>query len=77
MTEAAALKGKLGRVSCSIPPEGGGEVLIEVRGGAEAFTAYPAEPRSIAVISQHRRRTSAGWMRAAATASGKSATTRL
>ena len=48
MTEAAALKGKLGRVSCSIPPEGGGEVLIEVRGGAEAFTAYPAEPKSIA-----------------------------
>jgi hypothetical protein len=48
MAEAVALKGKLGRVSCSIPPEGGGEVLIEVRGGAEAFTAYPAEPTSIA-----------------------------
>ena len=48
MAEAVALKGKLGRVSCTIPPEGGGEVLIEVRGGAEAFTAYPAEPRGIA-----------------------------
>ena len=48
MAEAAALKGKLGRVSCSIPPEGGGEVLIEVRGGAEAFTAYPTESESIA-----------------------------
>jgi hypothetical protein len=48
MAEDIALKGKLGRVSCSIPPEGGGEVLIEVRGGAEAFTAYPSEPKSIA-----------------------------
>lgn len=48
MAEAVALKGKIGRVSCSIPAEGGGEVLIEVRGGAEAFTAYPAEAKSIA-----------------------------
>lgn len=47
MAETAALKGKLGRVSCGIPPDGGGEVLIEVRGGAEAFTAYPAEHTSI------------------------------
>jgi hypothetical protein len=48
MAEAAALKGKLGRVSCSIPSDGSGEVLIEVRGGAEAFTAYPAGPEKIA-----------------------------
>ncbi|HWC37956.1 MAG TPA: hypothetical protein VG476_05485 [Acidimicrobiales bacterium] len=48
MAEGAVLKGKLGRVSCSIPPDGSGEVLIEVRGGAETFTAYPAEPEKIA-----------------------------
>ena len=47
MPEAGTLKGKLGRVSCSIPPEGGGEVLIDVRGGAEAFTAYPVDSKAI------------------------------
>jgi hypothetical protein len=35
--------GKIGRVTGSILPGGLGEVMVEVRGGAEAFHAYASE----------------------------------
>lgn len=34
------LTGMVGRVSIPIPTEGSGEVILSVRGGSEAFTAY-------------------------------------
>ncbi len=34
------LTGMVGRVSVPIPPEGAGEIILKVRGGSEAFTAY-------------------------------------
>ena len=30
----------IGRVSVPIPAEGAGEVILNIRGGSEAFTAY-------------------------------------
>jgi hypothetical protein len=36
--------GKVGRVTVSIPSGGPGEVLLPVRGGSQAFTAYCDEP---------------------------------
>ncbi|MEV5509149.1 hypothetical protein [Streptomyces orinoci] len=36
--------GELGRVSGTVGPGLVGEVIVRVRGGAEAFLAYPAEP---------------------------------
>ncbi len=36
--------GKVGRVTGSVGPGRLGEVMIEVRGGSEAFNAYAAEP---------------------------------
>jgi hypothetical protein len=34
------LTGLVGRVSVPIPTSGAGEVILSVRGGSEAFTAY-------------------------------------
>ncbi len=34
------LTGMVGRVSIPIPTDGAGEVILSVRGGSEAFTAY-------------------------------------
>ena len=34
------LSGMVGRVSVPIPTDGAGEVILSVRGGSEAFTAY-------------------------------------
>ncbi|HXP32925.1 MAG TPA: hypothetical protein VN820_02865 [Acidimicrobiales bacterium] len=34
------LVGMVGRVSVPIPTDGAGEVILSVRGGSEAFTAY-------------------------------------
>jgi hypothetical protein len=38
--------GKVGRVTCTIAPDVAGEVMVPVRGGSEAFTAYAAEDDS-------------------------------
>ncbi|MEV0919549.1 hypothetical protein AB0I93_35560 [Streptomyces sp. NPDC049967] len=32
--------GAVGRVTVPIPPDGAGEVLVAVRGGSEAYTAW-------------------------------------
>lgn len=32
--------GLVGRVSVPIPPDGPGEIIVSIRGGSEAFTAY-------------------------------------
>jgi hypothetical protein len=32
--------GMTGRVSVPIPADGAGEIILEIRGGSEAFTAY-------------------------------------
>jgi hypothetical protein len=32
--------GLTGRVSVPIPADGAGEIIVEIRGGSEAFTAY-------------------------------------
>jgi len=32
--------GLAGRVSIPIPADGAGEIILEIRGGSEAFTAY-------------------------------------
>ncbi len=45
-----SLLGRVGRVTVSIPEDGPGEVLLPVRGGAEAFAAWSDEP-----IPRHRR----------------------
>jgi hypothetical protein len=34
------LTGMVGRVSIPIPPDGAGEIILSIRGGSEAFTAY-------------------------------------
>ncbi|WLQ41797.1 hypothetical protein P8A22_18475 [Streptomyces laculatispora] len=34
--------GAVGRVTVPIPPDGAGEVLVAVRGGSEAYTAWSA-----------------------------------
>jgi hypothetical protein len=36
--------GKIGRVTGRISPDGLGEVMVPVRGGSEAFSAYATEP---------------------------------
>ena len=38
--------GKVGRVTCGIAPGVAGEVMVPVRGGSEAFTAYSADDDS-------------------------------
>jgi hypothetical protein len=45
-----SLLGKLGRVTVSIPLNGPGEVLLQVRGGSEAYAAWSDEP-----IHRHSR----------------------
>jgi len=35
--------GKMGRVTATIAPGRLGEVMVQVRGGSEAFHAYPAD----------------------------------
>ena len=47
---AESLIGTIGRVTVSIPVNGPGEVLLSIRGGSEAFTAFSDEP-----ISRHSR----------------------
>lgn len=42
--ERAAMVGKVGRVTGRIGPGLVGEVMVEVRGGSEAFYAYPQFP---------------------------------
>ena len=37
--------GKVGRVTGTIAPERGGEVMIPIRGGSEAFNAYAADTK--------------------------------
>ena len=44
MPEESSLIGTRGRVTGTIGPGLIGEVLISVRGGVEAFYAYPADP---------------------------------
>jgi len=34
------LTGMVGRVSVPIPTDGPGEIILRIRGGSEAFTAY-------------------------------------
>jgi hypothetical protein len=38
----ADLIGMIGRISVPVPVGGAGEIIISVRGGSEAFTAYTA-----------------------------------
>jgi hypothetical protein len=45
-----SLLGAIGRVTVSIPAHGPGEVLLPVRGGAEAFAAWSDEP-----VARHSR----------------------
>jgi hypothetical protein len=45
-----SILGKVGRVTVSIPAGGPGEVLLDVRGGSEAFAAWADEP-----VPRHRR----------------------
>jgi hypothetical protein len=42
--ERAAMVGKQGRVTGRIGPGLTGEIMVEVRGGAEAFYAFPQIP---------------------------------
>jgi hypothetical protein len=44
--------GKRGRVTGRVGPGLVGEVMISVRGGAEAFYAYPADEDSVIEIGQ-------------------------
>ncbi|MET8761639.1 hypothetical protein [Lentzea sp. NPDC004782] len=44
--------GKRGRVTGRVGPGLVGEVMISVRGGAEAFYAYPADESSVIEIGQ-------------------------
>ncbi|GAB2867488.1 hypothetical protein [Lentzea nigeriaca] len=44
--------GKRGRVTGRVGPGLVGEVMISVRGGAEAFYAYPADEASVIEIGQ-------------------------
>lgn len=36
----ANLTGMTGRISIPVPKDGSGEIILSVRGGSEAFTAY-------------------------------------
>jgi hypothetical protein len=45
--------GKIGRVTGKISPAGLGEVMVPVRGGSEAFSAYAAE--GVTVIERGTR----------------------
>jgi len=39
--------GKVGRVSGRVAKETIGEIMLPVRGGVEAFYAYPADPEEV------------------------------
>ena len=56
--------GKIARVTGTIGPGRTGEVMLEVRGGSEAFNAYPADPEEsisrgsrVVVVEHHPPRT--------------------
>lgn len=38
--EQSELEGLVGRISVPVPAEGPGEIIVSIRGGTEAFTAY-------------------------------------
>lgn len=44
--------GKIGRVSVPVAPGVAGEVIIQIRGGSEAFTAYTQGEEPLAVNSR-------------------------
>jgi hypothetical protein len=46
------LTGMVGRVSIPIPTEGQGEIMLRVRGGSEAFTAYTQGQEALAKNSR-------------------------
>jgi hypothetical protein len=41
------ITGMVGRVSVPIPTDGAGEVILSIRGGSEAFTAYTQGDESL------------------------------
>lgn len=57
------LAGMIGRISVPVPAEGNGEIILSVRGGSEAFTAYTvggeelAKNARAAVVEQTGSRT--------------------
>jgi len=57
------LTGMTGRITVPVPVDGPGEIMISVRGGAEAFTAYTLGGESLpknaraAVVEQTGART--------------------
>ncbi len=46
---AAETVGRMGRVSVPISPDLPGEVIIQIRGGSEAYTAYTQSEEPLAV----------------------------
>lgn len=60
---AVQLAGMTGRISVPVPADGSGEIIISIRGGSEAFTAYTsggeelAENVRAAVVEQTGART--------------------
>ena len=60
---AAQLAGMTGRISVPVPSDGPGEIILSIRGGSEAFTAYTAGGEELAknaravVIEQSGART--------------------
>jgi hypothetical protein len=46
---AADAVGKMGRVSVPISPGVPGEVIIQIRGGSEAYTAYTQNEEALAL----------------------------
>ncbi|MHB1511310.1 MAG: hypothetical protein ACYCST_13390 [Acidimicrobiales bacterium] len=46
---AAETVGRMGRVSVPISPDVPGEVIIQIRGGSEAYTAYTQSEEPLAV----------------------------
>jgi hypothetical protein len=44
--------GKVGRVTGTVGPGRTGEVMVNVRGGSEAFIAYPADSETIELHSR-------------------------
>jgi hypothetical protein len=46
--ESPQMAGMIGRVSVPIQANGPGEIMIEIRGGSEAFTAYTLGGESLA-----------------------------
>jgi hypothetical protein len=42
-----SLEGLIGRISIPVPEDGPGEIIISIRGGTEAFTAYTVGEESL------------------------------